>query len=416
MTDSLLLWKQFLQKHSVLKIDAPSLPALPSKTAGELARDESFWSNIYSHFPLQKGIINLNNGAVSSNPNIVEKAYLAYYKFMNQSPAYYWLKIMEQGREAIRTGLAGLLNAAPDEVAILRNATEALNNIIFGLNLKEGDEVVACKQDYIKCVTSWKQRELRDKITIRWVNIEGPHETDEEIIRKYVAAFSPKTKVLHLTHVINWNGQILPVKQIIEEAKKRNIEVLLDGAHSFNLIKTDVKELGCDYFGTALHKWMMGSTPSGMLYVAKNKISGLWPLASAVNPLSADIRKFEELSFQLMPNILGLGYAMDYQNWLKRENKEERLRYLRRHMVEKLKTNSKINFLTPLEEERSCAILNINLKNLEPAALEAALLNNYGIHVSLVIWENMKGIRITPNIYTKIAELNTLCNAINELS
>ncbi|MDO1445466.1 aminotransferase class V-fold PLP-dependent enzyme [Rhodocytophaga aerolata] len=409
-------WKQFLHTHPSLNIK-PEIPSLhvPAGSAKILATDEAFWQQIKSTYPTSEGLINLNSGAVSSSPHLVEKAFLTYYQTANRIPSYQIFKYMEQGRELIREGLASLLNCSAEEVTMLRNTTEALNNVIFGLELKEDDEVVACKQDYSKAVASWKQRELRDKINVRWVNLEGPAQTDEEVIASYVALFSEKTKVLHLTHVINWNGQILPVKRLIEEAKARNIEVVLDGAHSFGLLETDMAQLGCDYFAAASHKWLSGPIPGGVLYVNKQKIAKLWPLASGANPLSDNIRKFEELSIQLMPAILALGYAIEYYLWLGRENKEQRLRYLRQYWTTQLQELENIRFHTPLVENRCCVIVNMALADWQPAALEKRLFENSRIHITAVTWENMQGIRVTPNVYTGLEELKQFVEAIKQL-
>lgn len=408
-------WHEFLRENPDLNIPAPDFPAIPEITSRELASREDFWQGIYTMYPKPADVINLNSGAVSCNSLWVEHAYISYYKMLNQAPSYYWLKKMEHGRQSIKAGLAELINALPEEIAILRNATEAINNLIFGIDLKRGDEVIACHQDYAKCVTAWKQRERRDGITVKWVDMKSPGETDEEIVEKYISLITEKTRLLHLTHVINWNGQVLPVKRIIQEAKKRNVEVLLDGAHSFGLLSTDVKDLGCDYFGTALHKWLGGPIPGGMLYISKEKVGKVWPLASSLDPAAVTCTKFEELSIQLMPNILGLGYAMDFYHWLTREHKEERLRYLRRHFTAQVADNPKIRFLTPLEEQRCCTIVNVSLEDWEPADLETELLKKYKIHISPVTWKNMKGIRITPNIYTPPGHLDTLSKALNEL-
>lgn len=406
-------WKGFLHENPSLQIQSESKElSVPQKSAYELAEDEKFWQQVQAQYAVSQELINLNSGAVSSSPIIVEKAFLNYYKLANQIPSYYIFKFMEQGRELIREGLAGLINCAPNEVAMLRNTTEALNNVIFGIDLKEGDEVVACKQDYSKAVSSWKQRELRDKIKIVWVDLQGTNESDEEIAAKYVSTFSKKTKVLHLTHVINWNGQTLPVKNIIGEAKKRNIEILLDGAHSFGILETDMDALGCDYFVTALHKWLSGPIPSALIYIKKEKIARIWPLASSFTPLSDNIRKFEELSIQLMPNILALGFAIEFYLRLGRENKEQRLRYLRRFWTSQLQDLKNFEFKTPVEEERCCVIYTISLHNRNPSELEKELLEKYKIHVTAITWENMKGIRVTPNVYTTKHELQLLTNAI----
>jgi selenocysteine lyase/cysteine desulfurase len=322
---------------------------------------------------------------------------------------------MEAGKETIREGLATLINCSPDEIAIFRNATEALNNAIFGIELNAGDEVVACKQDYVKTISSWKQRELREGIKIVWVDLAGT-ETNDEIVAKFVSAFSAKTKVVQITHVINWNGFVLPAKDIIQAAKARNILTVLDAAHSFGILDTDVADLACDYMGTALHKWLSGPIPSGMLYIRKKNIERTWPLASGASPLSDNIRKFEELSIQLLPNVIGLGYAIEFHLNLGREYKEHRLRHLRRYWIDKVKGISGVKFNTPFVEEQCAVIANMALQGWDPPAFENELLKKYYVHVGIVLLPNLQGIRVTPNIYTTLGELDSFVDAFASIA
>jgi selenocysteine lyase/cysteine desulfurase len=409
-------WQDFLTENPVLNhADREHTLALHDTSPEIVATNEAFWNKVRASFPVPDGLINLNNGAVSSGPFVVEKAFTYYYSLVNTAPSYYIWKVMENGRELIREGLSNLINSSPEEVAILRNTSEALNNVIFGIPLKAGDEVVACKQDYAKTVSSWKQRELRDEIKIIWVEISG-EETNEEIISKYLAAFTSKTKFLSLTHVINWNGQVLPIEAIIKEAKKRNIKVLLDAAHSFGLLETDVKQLDCDYFATALHKWLSGPIASGLLYIKKDAIGETWPLASSNAPQSDNIRKFEELSIQLLPNVLGLGYAIEFHLNLGREYKEQRVRYLRKYWVDQVKALPGITFKTPVDEDQNLVMVNLNVEGWEPAALEKELFDNYQVHTQTIIWEGMRGLRITPNIYTNTTDLQKFADALKSIS
>ncbi|HVG17017.1 MAG TPA: aminotransferase class V-fold PLP-dependent enzyme [Chitinophagaceae bacterium] len=385
---------------------------LPAGSPEEIAIDEDFWEAIRQDFSLSTDIINLNNGAVSSSPTVVEKAFLHYYKLVNSAPSFYIWKIMEGAREVIREGLSQLINASANEIAILRNTTEASNNVIFGIPLSEGDEVVLCRQDYAKVVSSWKQRELREGVKLCWVDLQPAIDSDEDIVSKYTTLFSERTKVVQLTHVINWNGQVMPVELIIKEAKQRGIEVILDGAHSFGKLETDMEKLGCDYFFTALHKWLSGPIPSSLLYIRKDKIGKMWPLASSTKPQSDDIRKFEELSIQLYPNILALGFAIEYYFKIGRTTKEMRLRDLRRTWTGKLATKPGLQFNTPLEEQRCCTIVNIAIQGWEPKELEEHLLKAHFIHVGIVTQPSMKGIRITPNIYTDPKQLDYFVEAM----
>ncbi|HVG40534.1 MAG TPA: aminotransferase class V-fold PLP-dependent enzyme, partial [Chitinophagaceae bacterium] len=233
----------------------------------DLADEEDFWYYIQQSFTVSSAIINLNNGGVSPAPKTVQDAMKRYYDYSNEAPSYYMWRILDQGRETLRQNMGELGGCSAEEIAINRNASEGLETIIFGLQLKAGDEIVAARQDYPNMVNAWKQREIRDGIKISWINLELPSDDEDYLVRQYVAAFTPKTKVVHITHIINWNGQIIPVRKIADEAHKRGIEVLVDGAHSFAHFSFKIPDLHCDYFATSLHKWLYAPIGSGMLYV-----------------------------------------------------------------------------------------------------------------------------------------------------
>ena len=238
----------------------------------DLASEEDFWYYIQQSFTVSPSLINLNNGGVSPAPKTVQDAMKRYYDLCNEAPSFYMWRTLDQGREPLRKNLAKLAGCSPEEIAINRNSPEGLETIIFGLQLKAGDEVVAAKQDYPNMINAYKQRELRDGIKVIWINLDLPSEDENYLVQQYVNAFSAKTKVVHITHIINWNGQILPVKKIAAEAHKRGIEVVVDGAHSFAHFDFNIPDLDADYFAASLHKWLYAPIGSGMLYIKKDKI------------------------------------------------------------------------------------------------------------------------------------------------
>src|SRR5215510_8729345 len=262
--------------------------------ADVLATEDDFWYYIQQAFTVSPGLINLNNGGVSPAPKTVQEAMKRYYDYSNEAPSYYMWRILDQGREPLRKNLAKLAGCDAEEIAINRNSSEGLETVIFGLQLKPGDEVVAAKQDYPNMVNAYNQRQKRDGIKMVWVNLELPSEDGDYLAQQYIKAFTPQTKLVHITHIINWSGQILPVRKIADEAHKRGIEVIVDGAHSFAHFSFKIPDLGCDYFASSLHKWLYAPIGSGMLYVNKEKIKNIYPLFATNNdPLKDDIRKFE---------------------------------------------------------------------------------------------------------------------------
>ena len=257
--------------------------------------DESYWEVIRSGYRISDEMINLNNGGVSPHPLVVEEALNRYHQFSNSVPSYHMSRRLDLNREPLRKELAALADCSEKEIAIQRNATEAIESIIFGLPLNKGDEVILTRQDYPNMINAWKQRQMRDKIKLVWLDFDFPIEDEQTIIDRFAEAITPNTKLLHVTHVINWMGQILPVKALAELAHDNGAEILVDGAHSFAHMDFSLRDLDCDYFGASLHKWLGAPFGTGMLYVKQQKIRNIFPLFASPKPRSQDIRKFEHL-------------------------------------------------------------------------------------------------------------------------
>ena len=379
----------------------------------DLATEEDFWYYIQQSFTASPELINLNNGGVSPAPIPVQEAVKRFYDYSNEAPSYYMWRILDQGREPLRRDLAKMAGCNAEEIAINRNSSEGLETVIFGLQLKAGDEIVAAKQDYPNMVNAYKQRELRDGIKMIWVNLELPSEDENYLVDQYVKAFTPKTKIVHITHIINWNGQIIPVRKIAAEAHKRGIDVIVDGAHSLFHFDFKISDLDCDYFASSLHKWLYAPIGSGMLYVKKDKIKNIYPLfATSDDPLKDDIRKFENLGTRPFFIEQAIGKALEFHEMIGSERKEKRLHYLKNYWMEKVKDIPKVRLNTSLNPKWGCAIGNIGIEGKKPGELDSFLFDKYKIHVVGIDWENIHGVRITPNVYTTIPNLDLLVEGI----
>lgn len=387
-------------------------PLSPLQAAG----DEDFWRWVRECYTVSQGIINLNNGGVSPQPKQVQDAMIRYYQMCNEGPSYYMWRILDKGRETLRNKLAALAGCSPEEIAINRNSTEALDTAIFGIDLKPGDEVVLTRQDYPNMIQAWKQREMREGIKLIWLNLDLPVDDDEKIVQTFKNAFTSKTKVVQITHVINWTGQILPARKISDEARKRNIEVVLDAAHSFAHLNFKFPDTGCDYGGTSLHKWLCAPFGAGLLYVRKEKIKNLWPLFPNDNPKSDNIRKFETLGTRSFPIEHAISQAVDFHLTIGAERKLARLKFLKQYWTEKVRNIPGVKFNTSLDPEKSCALCNFKIEGIKTADLESKLLDKYRIHTAPITWENIDGVRITPHIYTSKEDLDILVKAITEIA
>ena len=384
------------------------------RPAQELAGDEDFWYYVQQSFTTSPELINLNNGGVSPSPRIVQDAMKRYLDFSNEAPSYYMWRILDQGREPLRKDLARISGCQAEEIAMQRNASEALETVIFGLPLKAGDEVVLGRYDYPNCINAWKQREQRDGIKLVWVDLDLPSEDNDYLAAQYAKAFTPKTKIVHVTHVLNWTGQILPARKIADAAHARGIEVLVDGAHSFAHFEYTIPSLGADYFGTSLHKWLAACIGSGMLFVKKDKIANLYPLFAAPNPKEDNIRKFENLGTRPFFIEQAIGKAIGFYDMIGPARKEQRLFYLKNYWMTAVKDIPKVRLHTSLKPGFGCAIGVVSIDGKTPGDLDNYLFNEYKIHVTNVNWEKIRGVRVTPNVYTTTKDLDKLITAIGE--
>ncbi|MFN5640888.1 MAG: aminotransferase class V-fold PLP-dependent enzyme [Sphingobacteriales bacterium] len=377
--------------------------------------DEDFWGWIREAYTMSPNIINFNNGGVAPQPKVVQDAHIRYYQYCNEAPTYYMWQILDQGREPLRQKLAEVAGCDAEEIAINRNSTEGLNSVIFGLNLNKGDEVVLSKMDYPNMINAWKQREKRDGIKLIWLDLQMPMLHDDDIVKAYTSAFTSKTKVVHVTHLVNWTGQILPIKKIADEAHKKGIEVIGDGAHTFAHFEFKIPDLGCDYFATSLHKWLSAPFGSGLLYIKKEKIKNVWALLSNNEPDGPDIRKFESLGTRSFASEMAIGTAVDFYQVIGAKRKEDRLRFLKDHWVNKVKDLPKIHFYQPNTKHQSCAIANVGVLGKKPEEVSGELFSKHKIHTVAINWENVHGVRVTPNVYSTTKELDKLASALGAM-
>jgi selenocysteine lyase/cysteine desulfurase len=381
-----------------------------------VAADEDFWNWVRVNYSINPNLINLNNGGVSPQPLPVQETHIRFYKHANEGPSYFMWREMDKGREPLRKRLAEIAEVDAEEVAINRNATEGLNSIIFGLNLKAGDEVVLCKYDYPNMINAWKQREKRDGIKLVWIDLNLPAENETEIVNAYTTAFTDKTKIVHITHMINWTGQIVPVRKIADKAHAKNIEVLCDSAHTFGHFQYTVPELGCDYWATSLHKWMCAPFGTGMMWIRKEKIPGVWALLSAPEPDGKDIRKFESLGTRSFAAEMAAASALDFHQLIGGARKEARLRYLKNYWLDKVSKIPGIIKFTSTLPAFSCALANVGIEGVTPEEIERKLLDRYRIHCVAINWEKVNGVRITPNVYTSLQDLDLLVKGLTEIA
>ena len=401
-----------LFQKSVAEDISEALLSLKELDPLEAAKNEELWARIQQAYTTSTSIINLNNGGVSPQPKVVQDAAKRYYTYCNEAPSYYMWRILDQGREPLRAKLADLAGVSPDELAINRNTTEAINTVIFGMNLKKGDEVVLTKYDYPNMINAWRQREKRDGIVLKWLDFNIPIESDSEVLEKFRTAITPRTKVFHITHMINWTGHIMPAKKLCALARENGIDSIVDGAHTFAHLDFKISDLGCDYYGTSLHKWLCAPFGTGLLYIRKEKIKDIWPLLASPENQEDNIRKFENIGTRSFAIEQAIGTAIDFHNAIGAARKEARLKYLKQYWVDQAKSIDRVKFYTSTKPELSSALFNFGIEGIDAGPVHNILFREKKVHTSPIKWEKVNGPRITPHVYTKKYDLDRLVEAI----
>lgn len=377
-----------------------------------LAADEPFWRDLTRDWAPTPEFINLEYGYFHAAPLPVLEVELRAAREINRRNSYYKRTEMRDDQEAARTALARVAGTSPEEIAIVRNATEALNTVILGLDLAPGDEIIYSDQDYGSMVEAMQQKATRHGVVLKQIAIPLHPSSDEEVVAAFAAAITPRTRVLHVTHMVNLTGHVLPVKKICDLAHAHGAEVVVDAAHSFAHVDFKVPDLGCDYLGTSLHKWMCSPLGMGMLYVRREKIKKVWPLLADTRHAVDDIRKLEHLGTRPESAHLGLVEAVRFHEAIGSARKLARLRHLHRTWADAARAIPGVSVLTPKEPVRHGAVGNIAIAGVAPRALADYWMKEHNIFTVGIEHPIVKGVRVTPGLPTPRAHVDLFVSAI----
>ena len=377
---------------------------------------QDFWEEVRGQYALTSDFINLESGYYNIVPSPTLEKLKTHMTYVNTRGAYYMRTEQEKDRKTTARALSDFLGVDPRTAILTRNTTESLDLVISGYPWQAGDHVIYAEQDYGAMQAMFKQVVLRHSLRQDIVSIPNHPKNDDEIVGIYESKITPQTKMLMVCHMINTTGQILPIEKICTMAHRYGVEVLVDGAHCIGHFDFKISELGCDYYGSSLHKWLAAPLGNGWLYIDPKHIAKLWPLLADDERDTVNILRLNHLGTHPVYNTLGIKDAIDYLQDLGLSRKEERLRYLRLYWMEGLKDTPNVVFNTPWASERACAIGNVGLKNMAPAVMAQRLMDEYRIFTVAIDYANIKGCRITPNVFTTTAELDRFILAVKDLA
>jgi selenocysteine lyase/cysteine desulfurase len=382
----------------------------------ELAKDEDFWAGVRKGYRLKPDYINLENGYYCFLPQETLENFINHIREVNYQGSYYMRTVQWDNKKKVAARLAQVAGCSDEELIITRNTTESLDMIIGGMDWKAGDEAVMAEQDYGAMLDMFKLVAKRYGVVNKLVSVPNHPASDEEIVKVYESAITPKTRLMMIGHMINITGHILPVRKICDMAHSKGVQVMVDGAHAFAHIKFNMHDLGCDYYGTSLHKWLSVPLGAGFLYVRKDNIKKVWPLIADGERKEDDILRLNHIGTHPVHTDLAINNAIDFYLTLGVERKEARLRYLQNYWSSKVRNVPKVVLNTPADAARSCGIANVGIATMKPGDLAETLLKKYKIYTVAIDGANVHGCRITPNVYTTTEELDTFVKAILELA
>lgn len=382
----------------------------------QVASDEDFWRAVRGDYSIKPDYINLENGYYCFMPQQTLEHQIQHMRRVNYEGSYYMRNSRQKNKRLVAARIGEIVGCSAEEIAITRNTTESLDLIIGGMNWKEGDEAVMAEQDYGAMLNHFKFVARRYGVVNRLVSVPNHPRDDDEIVDLYASAITDKTRLLMVCHMINITGQVLPIRKICDMAHARGVEVMVDGAHAYSHIRFQMKDLDCDYYGTSLHKWLSAPLGSGMLYVRKEKIDTVWPLLAEGELEPNDILRLNHVGTDPVHVDLGILNAIEYQNAIGLERKEARLKFLQHYWTSRLRGLPRVVINTPADMNRHGGIGNVGIEGIDPRKLADTLFNDYRIFTVGIDRPGVRGLRITPNLYTTTEELDALVSAITELS
>ena len=413
--------REFIQKFGLVGLATYSLPndIIYDKNKFNLnacKTEDDLWKTVKSHYSLKPDYINLENGYYNIIPNPTLYKYIEHVKTINFEGSYYMRNSLEDDNLKLRKRISDWLSCDKENIIITRNTTESLDLIIGGYPWEKGDEAIYAQQDYGSMKLMFEQVSKKYNIKTKVISIPNHPSSDEEIVHLYESQISKKTKLIMVCHMINITGQVLPIKKICEMAHSYGVEVMVDGAHCIGHFDFSIEDLNCDYYGSSLHKWLSAPLGAGLLYIKEKHISKIWPLLAGHSSDFNGIKKLNHLGTNPVHVHLAINNALDYIDWIGIKRKEKRLKELQNHWIQNLKNVSNVEINTPLSFSKSFGIGNIGIKDMSPKIMADQLLKKFNIFTVAIDYANVKGCRITPNIYNSIDEIEIFIEAVRKLA
>ncbi len=377
---------------------------------------EVYWETIRSQFHFAEGLTYFNNGSLGACPNPIREATVTFRNTLDDFPSKYMWGGWEMEKENTRKKTAQLFSVSEEEIALIHNTTEGMNLIARSLELQPGDEVILADHEHSSAVNPWKVWQESKGIKLVRPTLPILPKSVEELVAVFRNSITSKTKVISMCHLLNTNGMILPIKEVSQIAHEKGILVAVDGAQGAGMYKVDLKDLGCDFYTVSAHKWLFSPKGVGIFYAKEASQHYLKPLIVARGYKDNSIRRLENYNTRNLPEVLGLGAALDYREAIGAQKIHDRTFELKKYFRDQIADNPNLNLKTPALDALSAGIQVVEVKGKDVQVVKKQLFENYGIDSRPMSKFGLNAVRLSFAIFITKKQIDILVHALETIS
>ena len=381
-------------------------------SAGGSENDEEWWAFVRSQFTFRENLLYFNNGSLGPSPEYVINKTEVFRRTLDSFPSKYMWGGWNDDKERVRQLISDYLSVDREEIAITHNTSEGMNLFARSFDFKPGDEIILADHEHPTGVIPYEYycKPMGVKI-VRPVLPLLPQSADE-IADIYRKAITKRTRLISMVHMTNTNGMMLPVKQVSEMAHSKDIHVCVDAAQTIGMLDVDLKDLGCDFYAASGHKWLFGPKGTGILYASGEKKELLKPLMVSSNWSRSNIRMFEDYNTRNLPEFLGLGAAVEFNNMLGKKRKQARIYALKQYFRSFLEDDNRFIIKTPAADDLSAGIQVVEVKGRNVAEAGSFLSDRYNIDCRPMSSHGLNALRISLSVFNSRADIDVLVKAL----
>jgi len=387
---------------------------IPSNVIND--NSEAYWETIKAQFHFAEGVRYFNNASLGGSSLPIRNATNEFRDLLDGFPSKYMWGGWDEEKEATRLAIAHLFGADTEEIAINHNTTEGMNIIARSFDFKKKDEIILGNHEHASGTIPWMAWQVSKGIRLVRPVLPILPKDPSEIVEIYRKAITKRTKIISICHGVNTNGMVLPIKQISEMAHQHGVLVAVDGAQTMGMFNIDLNDLGCDFYTASAHKWLFASKGVGVFYARKESQHHLKPLMVARGYKDKSIRRLENYNTRNLPEVLGIGAAVEYHNMIGADKIHNRSHELKAYFRNAVEQNPKLRLKTPGHHDLSCAIQVVEVIGQDVKVVKEQLFDKYGIDCRPMSSHGLNALRISLAIYITKSDIDYLINALDQIS